>query len=184
MSKYVMVWCSLLVSSCWGVDTITFTAKVVRVVDGDTIVVLDENKTEIKIRLDGIDAPEKMQDFSAKSKEYLSSLIFGKTITVKTRRTDRYGRILGQIFVDDKDINYEMVKSGMAWHYRFFNRDRWLADAQVDAEFTKIGLWSMDNPIPPWEYRYRQKYSEIRPPEEEYWVTYSSSIIHNSSCRY
>jgi len=87
----------------------TITGKVVGVSDGDTITVLDANRQQHKIRLDGIDAPESSQDFGSRAKQSLSDLVFGKTVTVTSRKKDRYGRVLGTVTLDGKDINLEQV---------------------------------------------------------------------------
>lgn len=91
-----------------------FSAKVVKVSDGDTITVLTQNKESIKVRLYGIDAPEAKQDFGKVSKEYLSSLIAGKIVEIKSSGQDRYGRILGTIYAGNTDINAKMVEDGYA----------------------------------------------------------------------
>ena len=96
----------------------TLTGKVVRVIDGDTIVVLDADKVQHKIRLQGIDAPERHQAFGMKSKAYLSDLVAGKSVVVDYSKYDRYGRVLGKVIVNGKDVNLEQIEAGMAWHYK------------------------------------------------------------------
>src|SRR5262245_15182047 len=97
--------------------------KVVGVSDGDTITVLDEQKRQHKIRLEGIDAPESNQDFGSRAKQSLSDLVFGKTVTVTSRKKDIYGRVLGDVTVDGKNVNLEQVRRGMAWFYRFYAKE-------------------------------------------------------------
>ena len=92
--------------------------KVVSVADGDTITVLDDTKVQHKIRLAGIDAPERKQPFGQRAKEQLSDLVFGKTVQVETEKVDRYGRQIGKVLIDGRDANLAMVTSGMAWHYK------------------------------------------------------------------
>ena len=96
----------------------TLTGRVVRVTDGDTIVVLDMDKVQHKIRLQGIDAPERGQAFGTKSKENLSDLVAGKSVVVDYSKYDRYGRVLGKVIVNGKDVNLEQVEADMAWHYK------------------------------------------------------------------
>ena len=96
----------------------TLTGRVVRITDGDTIVVLDADKVQHKIRLQGIDAPERHQAFGMKSKAYLSDLVAGKSVVVDYSKYDRYGRVLGKVIVNGKDVNLEQVEAGMAWHYK------------------------------------------------------------------
>ncbi len=135
-----------------------FGGKVVKVVDGDTVTILDNN-TQYKIRLQGIDAPERKQAFGNASRKHLASLVAGKTVTVKWDKRDRYRRIVGFVIVDGHDVNLVQVKAGMAWFYRYYqkelsaeNRQRY-AQAEDEARANKKGLWQDKNPMPPWEWR-------------------------------
>lgn len=134
----------------------TIKGKVVRVSDGDTVVVLDSTNTQHKIRLDAIDAPEKGQDFGNRSKQYLSDLIAGKVVSVEWTKKDMYKRILGTIYIGHVNVNEEMVRSGMAWRYKY-NNSKHLLELQEDAQANKRGLWSMKNPIDPWQFRKDKK---------------------------
>jgi len=131
----------------------------VRIADGDTATVLDSSNKQFKIRLTGIDAPEKKQAFGNKSKQSLSAMIFNKQVTVEYDKKDRYGRTLGKIIVNGVDANLEQVKAGMAWHYKHYQKDQTLADrslyaqAEDQAKAERQGLWVDANPIPPWEWR-------------------------------
>jgi len=98
--------------------------RVVGLSDGDTVTVLDASNTQFKIRLMGIDAPEKKQAFGNRSKESLSALIFNKQVSVEYNKKDKYGRIVGKIFVDGADANLEQVKAGMAWHYKQYQKEQ------------------------------------------------------------
>ena len=109
-------------SICANAETIT--GRVVGVADGDTVTVLDAEKVQHKIRLAGIDAPEKSQAFGSRSKESLSDLTFDKTVTVETSKRDRYGREVGKILVNGRDVNLVQVERGMAWHYRAYDREQ------------------------------------------------------------
>ena len=97
------------------------TGKVIRVADGDTITILDPSNTQLKIRLNKIDAPEKSQAFGQRSKQHLSDIVFGRSVTVTWDETDRYGRILGTVWLDGRDINLQMVRDGFAWHYKRYD---------------------------------------------------------------
>jgi endonuclease YncB( thermonuclease family) len=136
-----------------AVQNETFNAKVIGVTDGDTIVVLTDENKQIKIRLEGIDCPETKQDFGTKAKQLTVDLCFQKTVRVEQSGTDRYGRMLAFVFVDNVSINKELIKQGMAWHYKQYNKDQELAKLEVDARKEKVGLWSMKEPIPPWDFR-------------------------------
>lgn len=131
----------------------TLAGKAVSITDGDTFVLLDADKTQHKIRLEGIDAPEDSQAFSAKSTLALAELIRNKDLRVVWKEKDRYGRILGHIYVGAKWVNLELIKAGRAWHYKEHNKDPQLAQAEVGATTAKAGLWSDDSPIAPWDYR-------------------------------
>lgn len=127
--------------------------NVIAVTDGDTIKCLTADKKQIKVRLNQIDAPESKQDFGTKSKQALSDLIFGKDVIIKSAGIDRYQRTLGTIYVDEQDINLEMVKLGMAWVYTQYAKDLAYFDAEKQARIEKIGLWSVSNSVAPWEWR-------------------------------
>jgi len=129
------------------------TGKVISIADGDTITILDSSKTQHKIRLEHIDTPERKQAFGAKAKQYLSSMIFGKNVKVEIKEKDRYGRYIGTVFLEKKNINLEMVKAGLAWHYKKYSKDKTFAAAEALARKKKAGLWSEKKPIPPWEFR-------------------------------
>jgi endonuclease YncB( thermonuclease family) len=137
--------------------------KIVGVHDGDTITLLDENKTQYKVRFNGIDAPELKQDFGNKAKESLSDLVFGKTVTLVYSKLDKYGRIVGNIYLDGKDINLEQIKAGFAWHYKKYQDEQTETDrksyseAEIKAKESKLGLWAMANPIPPSDWRSAKK---------------------------
>ena len=140
-------------------STETVTGRVVRIADGDTVTVLDGTNTQHRIRLQGIDAPESHQAFGIQSKKNLSDLIFDKEVIVVYDKTDQYGRLVGKILLNGKDINLEQVKAGMAWHYKEYEgeqspEDRELyARAEDEARRARRGLWVEANPIEPGEFR-------------------------------
>ena len=137
----------------------TLTGRVVRVTDGDTIVILDSADVQHKIRLQGIDAPERGQAFSTKSKEHLSDSVAGMIVVVKYSKRDGYQRILGKVLLDEEDMNLEQVKAGLAWHYKHYQKEQTPADrvkysdTEREARMEKRGLWHDANPVPPWDYR-------------------------------
>jgi endonuclease YncB( thermonuclease family) len=131
-----------------------FEAKVIAVYDGDTITVRTDET--IKIRLEGIDAPELKQPFGQASKQALSGLVFGQTVTVKPGKKDRYGRLLARVEIGGKDASLTMVETGMAhWYEQDAKRDTQLQSAQAQAKTARRGLWSDPNVIAPWEFRKR-----------------------------
>lgn len=128
--------------------------RVVGVHDGDTITVLTDGNKSVKVRLDGIDAPESKQAFGARAKETLSDLVFGKTVAVRVRTTDRYGRTIGRVQVGGLDVNVEMVRMGFAWWYRAYaKRDTVLEAAESEARRAGRGLWTDKDAVPPWDWR-------------------------------
>lgn len=133
--------------------TYDVTCKIVGVSDGDTATCLTADKTQIKIRFDQIDAPETGQDFGSTSKKALSDLIFNKEVGLKTKEKDKYGRTVAEVFIDDKNINKEMVALGMAWAYREYMRDSEYEQLESEARNKSIGIWSQPNPIYPSDYR-------------------------------
>jgi micrococcal nuclease len=128
----------------------TYSSKCVGVTDGDTISVMKAGKA-IKIRLEGIDCPESGQDFGAKAKQFTSALVFGKDIQVKEYNLDRYGRMVARIYVQGSDVSMELIRAGLAWHYKQYSSDQALAEAEERARKAKRGLCLMPNPVPPWE---------------------------------
>lgn len=127
--------------------------KIVGVSDGDTATCLTNDKKQIKIRFDQIDAPETGQDFGSASKKALSDMIFGKTVELDTKEQDKYGRTVAEVFVDDKNINKEMVALGMAWAYREYVKDNEYIDLETKARRDSLGLWSQPDAIYPSDFR-------------------------------
>lgn len=130
---------------------------VIGISDGDTVTVLNDQKNPVKIRLTEIDAPEKSQAFGEKSKQSLSEICFKKSVVVEDKGADRYKRTLGRITCDGIDANAEQVKRGMAWAYRQYLTDPTIAELEATAKEIKTGLWSDENPVPPWEFRHGGK---------------------------
>lgn len=135
------------------IDRKSVDGKVVRIIDGDTFVLLLNNNFETGVRLNSIDCPEKKQAFSQRAKEELSDLIFDREVMVYYDKKDGFGRVLGDVYVDGTNVNHEMVRRGMAWHYVKYSDDETLARLEKEARSQRVGLWSDPNPIPPWDYR-------------------------------
>ena len=137
----------------------TLAGRVVGVSDGDTVTVLTAENRQYKIRLSGIDAPEKKQPFGAFAKETLARQLFGQAVTVEWSKTDRYGRIVGKIEIDGVDINLEQVREGSAWVYTQYLRELTIGDRRLyleveqQAKSRHAGLWLDANPEPPWQWR-------------------------------
>ena len=137
----------------------TFSGKVVEVIDGDSMIVVDEKQERHLVRLAGADAPEQNQDFGKKSKKFLSDMVLEKTVSVTGSRIDRNGEFVGRVLVYGRDVSLEMVIAGYAWHYKQFpneqtERDRQLFEgAELHARKSRFNLWSDSKPEPPWEFR-------------------------------
>jgi endonuclease YncB( thermonuclease family) len=133
--------------------------EVVAIADGDTLTVLDSERVQHKIRLAGIDAPERKQAFGQRSRQMLADIVFRKQVDVETQKKDRYGRILGKVLYKGRDVNLILVSEGMAWHYRQYAREQSASDrvlyasAEDEARAQRRGLWSDPNPVPPWSWR-------------------------------
>ncbi|WP_312958819.1 thermonuclease family protein [Stutzerimonas nitrititolerans] len=133
----------------------TLTGKVVAIADGDTLTLLTESKQQLKIRLAEIDTPERAQPYGTRARQALSDLAFGKRTTIESQEQDRYGRIVGRVFVDGVDVNKELVRRGAAWVYRQYNRDRSLLAVEDEARKAKRGLWALPEAerVAPWDWR-------------------------------
>lgn len=129
-------------------------AHVVRVIDGDTIVVIYRGGEE-RIRLEGIDTPERGQPYFEEATEALANLVDGRKVTLRGDERDRYGRIIARVIVGETDTSKELLRLGMAWHYKKYNQQENLAEIEMQAQAGKVGLWGADAPIPPWDFRKR-----------------------------
>jgi endonuclease YncB( thermonuclease family) len=130
----------------------TFTAKVIVVIDGDTVMVLREGQ-KMKIRLANIDAPEKAQPFGKQSRDSLLEMVGKKQVQIDSQAVDQYGRLVGLISVAGLNVNEEQVRRGMAWEYSHFHRDETYRALQNEARQAKRGLWTQYNPQAPWQWR-------------------------------
>lgn len=126
--------------------------QVIDVLDGDTVK-LRSDWHIYKIRLAGIDAPEKQQAYGVQSKIYLEHLIADKDVSIKVLSCDQYGRYVGKIYLNGKDINGEMIRSGYAWHYNHFDSNPVYAGFMLNAQRSNRGLWQEVHPTPPWIFR-------------------------------
>jgi endonuclease YncB( thermonuclease family) len=140
--------------------------RVVGVADGDTVTVLDDRKVQHKVRLAGIDAPEKGMPYGQRSKQYLSDLVFGKNVTLEGDKVDRYGRTVAKVLLNGRDVNLAQIAAGMAWHYKKYDReqssnDRMLYGAEeLNARAARRGLWGDAQPVAPWDWRAEKRIKE------------------------
>jgi micrococcal nuclease len=177
----LLLLCWLLVCAVsFGAD---LSGEVVGVHDGDTITVLTKDKRSIKVRLYGIDAPESNQPYGYKAKQRLSELVFGKRVRVETHGTDRYRRTLGVVYLNDKDINAQMVSEGLAWAYVRYSK-RYVPQ-QEEAKSARRNIWSQKNPTPPWEFRrVRSSNDKVTPQQYVVYITRTGKKYHRAGCRY
>lgn len=125
-----------------------------RVADGDTITILDSTSTQIRIRLYGIDCPESHQDFGTVAKKFTADHCFQKTVQVEVKDIDRYGRTVGVVLLSDgTNLNKELLWAGLAWHYTHFDQSEEFATLENHAKKNKLKIWSMKDPIAPWDFR-------------------------------
>ncbi len=166
LHRVIFVLCAL----AFSVHAETLSGHVVGVADGDTITVLDADHRQYKIRLQGIDAPEKAQPFGQRSKGNMSRLVFNKEVRVDWTKRDRYGRIVGKVWVQPAscptcpmtlDAGHAQITVGLAWWYRKYAKEQPPQDrgqyefSEQEAKAKRVGLWQDADPIPPWEWRRR-----------------------------
>ena len=158
--RTVLIFTTLLHSSAFAE---VLTGRIVAVTDGDTLTLLDRSFVQHKIRLSGIDAPEKKQAFGQRAKAKLSANAYGLPAEADCRKTDRYGRDICVVRVNSRDVGLEQIRAGMAWWYRQYARDQTsqeqkdYEDVEEQAKSAKRGLWTDKEPIPPWEWRRASK---------------------------
>lgn len=189
----------------------TLEGKVIHVTDGDTLTLLVEKKS-VRVRLEGIDAPESSQSFGNKAREMLKELTLGKQAVVKKTGVDKYNRTLGFVFVGEEEVNAKMIEGGLAWHYAKYNDESRLANLEAEARKARRGLWKDDRPLAPWEFRARNKTTGDPEPaslvesetparkpkatkesaqqsmpstrQASYWLNTSSNVRHNQRCQH
>jgi endonuclease YncB( thermonuclease family) len=133
--------------------------EIVGVTDGDTVTLLDAHNQQVKIRLAGIDAPERKQPYGEKAKLVLSEMVYRQQVLIEWFKVDRYGRVIGKIISAGNDTNLEMIRAGLAWHYKKYASEQLQADresyarAETEARLATKGLWTENNPVPPWDWR-------------------------------
>ena len=156
LSWFACVACVVAGSVAAAADAV-HTGRVVTVHDGDTLTVVDAANVQHKVRLQGIDAPEIGQPFGTRSRDALGKLTMRKTVTLHGRGQDRYGRTLATVEVDGRDVNRQQVADGLAWHYVRYSTSAELAAAERAARRDGRGLWADKAPVPPWEWRAKER---------------------------
>ena len=146
----------VILLAAFNLSAASFTGTCIRITDGDSIAIWVHNKV-VEVELEGIDCPEISQDFGKEAKDFTSSMIFKKKVTVHIKSYDSQERVVGRVFVDDKYLSLELVNAGLAWHDRKHNSEKILSGAQKRAKKNKTGLWSKPKPTAPWLYRKKQE---------------------------
>lgn len=162
--RTIIAFACLLLSAAASAEG--FTGRVVRIIDGDSIVVLNDEQ-QTGVCLEGIDYPESGQAFGSRAKRLTSELAFGKTVTVKATGKDRYGRTLARLVLpDETELYSEFVPRGFAWWFRRYSDEEALLNLEAEAHKAKRGLWSDPKAIAPWSWRVAQRAKTDVPPAE------------------
>ncbi len=176
MSRIIALLCCVAL----GAQAETFDAKVIAVMDGDTVMVLRNGK-RIKVRMANIDAPEKDQAFGTQSRASLLEMVGKRQVRVDSQAIDQYGRVIAYLAVDGLNVNEAQVRRGMAWEYSYRHSDRAYLALQREAQQAQRGLWSQDTPRAPWLWR--KTHPAVKPGEPQIGVPpASSSVIYDATC--
>ncbi len=154
MKKISVVTALALLFSVLPVQAERYTARVLTVTDGDSMLI-DHNGKKVKLIMYGVDCPENGQDFGLQAKQFTNTCCYKKDVVVDVRNTDKYGRVVAEVYLTDGvDLNQELVRRGLAWWSdKFAPNDSKLKELQADARVKGKGLWTAPNPIPPWIFR-------------------------------
>ena len=160
--RHILVAIALLWASATWADRL-LEGRVVSVADGDTLTVQDTSGQTHRVRLVGIDAPERDQPHGLAARDALAAWVMDRAVRVEHERRDTYRRILGTVYVGDDNINWRLIREGHAWHAKPFQHEqpvgeRWrYAWAQWQARWDRAGLWQADDPVAPWQHRREQR---------------------------
>lgn len=156
--KLLLLTCLFFLNN-YGSNNITVeqSGTVVKIVDGDTFDLLTKDKTTLRVRMYGIDCPEKKQDFYQSAKNALAAYIFKKNVQLKITGHDRNRRVIARVYCNGQNINLAMIKNGFAWHFSKYSSDSNFAQAESQARVAKLGLWKKPAPVAPWEFRKQRK---------------------------
>ena len=160
--RSVLVWLALCVGG-WAVAADPFEATVIAVVDGDTLRVRDAQGQTHRIRLAGMDSPERTQPYSRQASRHLQSLVLKEQVRVQPGKTDRYGRTVAKVWKGDVDVSLHQLQAGLAWHYKAYQAEQApldrisYAQAEELARAAPRGLWVQPQPVPPWDFRRQRR---------------------------
>jgi micrococcal nuclease len=154
----LLVFLLLIITQC---QKKPLAGQVVGVSDGDTFTLLAAGDKRIRVRLYGVDAPEKGQDFSQVAKTFLSDLIFGKEVRLEEKDRDRYGRVVAIAYVGKTNVNEALLAAGLVWHYKQHDKTQSWSDLEMRAHKERRGIWSIKDPEPPWDFRRAKKKKQL-----------------------
>ena len=135
----------------------TISGKVVRIIDGDTFELLTAAQVNERIRLHGIDCPERSQPFSRKAKDHLEALVAGKTVSIIRMDKDRYNRTIAMVYIGTTNVNESMLRAGYAWHFRRYDQNPRWQELELEARTNRRGLWAEPSPMAPWDWRAKNR---------------------------
>jgi endonuclease YncB( thermonuclease family) len=177
------VWVLLIAVLCHGVSWAdTFVAKVIAVMDGDTVLIIRAGHKPEKVRLLNIDAPEKTQPYGLQSKQSLAELVLKRQVKIAVVAHDQYGRLLGQISLNGRSLNEEQVRRGMAWEYSGYHRNQQYLALQHEAQQAKRGLWRQSAPQAPWQYRKQHASFNSRHKFDKHTKRAPNILLYDASC--
>lgn len=127
--------------------------KVIKIKDGDTVVILDSYNNQITLRLAEVDCPESKQNFGKKAKEFTSNEVGSKIVNYKIIDTDRFGRSIAEVYYNNKYLSEEIIKNGYGWHYKRYSQSKKLSQFELLAKKNKLGIWADKNIVAPWDFR-------------------------------
>lgn len=178
ISLFLGVACAVLAAAtATGAELRSLRVEVVSVADGDTVTVLDSNQLQHRVRLAGIDAPERYQPFADRSRQNLSRMVLRRTVLIEWSKVDQYRRFIAKVVVEEPgcatpctatDVNLEQLRAGLAWHYKYYEAEQTPEDRKAymlteeKARETGTGLWAEPSPVPPWEWRRGPKEGPIK----------------------
>jgi micrococcal nuclease len=158
LKRMRFVWILLLLMACNTRDSRDGRGTVVKIADGDTFTMLTSGNQQVKVRLYGIDCPERAQDFGTVARRKLSELIFGQMVRTEKKDVDRYGRTIAIVYNSKGiNVNEELLREGLAWHYKEYDQNTAWDALMLEAKRKKQGLWAHPNPTPPWQWRKKKR---------------------------
>jgi len=190
LTIFVSVWIllSLSLSNSYAES---WSGKVIGISDGDTLTVMHDNQG-VKIRLAEIDCPESGQPFGQVAKRFISDLCFAKVVVIQPVDVDKYGRIVANVILPDGyDLSKELLRAGLAWHYKKYSDNSSLAKLEIEARAAALGLWSQKDPIAPWEWRkgFTKAVKTLETTDTNQSLSgfhgnINSRVFHKQGCRY